>query len=187
MTEQKTIEQLKQAIAIAATTGDDNTFNSLIKEYNSRKAEVAKAMQVAAQKEAEALAGVREKLATAIHKSVMKIQGLAEDLAAVKATGFTFKLDADGIVYKSVALAVPTIKAAKTTGGNGGGGTGKTKAEFGMSMSEILTAFGTDEERAKGAELKAKGKVDRADSDLYSLQKVVKKRAIAEGKLQPAK
>jgi len=31
---EKTIEQLKQEIATAATTGNDNAFNSLIKEYN---------------------------------------------------------------------------------------------------------------------------------------------------------
>jgi hypothetical protein len=181
---EKTIEQLKQEIAIAATTGDDNAFNSLIKEYNSRKAEVAKAMQAAAQKEAEALAGDREKLATAIHKSVMKIAGLAEDLAAVKATGFTFKVDSEGIVYKSVALAVPTIKVARTSTGT------RNSSPTGNSLEADYQAYATDEDKAKIAAIEndlASGAIDTktANSRKWVVKNAVRKTAIAEGKLQP--
>ena len=119
-----TLEQLKAQIAQAATGGDDGEFNKLIKEYNSRKAEVAKMLAEAARKETEALAGVREKLATAIHKAVMKIPDIMAQLQEVKATGFTFKLDAGDITYKSVALAVPQIKERKA--GTGVSATAKT-------------------------------------------------------------
>lgn len=184
MVEEKTLDQLKQEIAIAATTGDDNAFNQLIKEYNSRKADIAKALAEAARKEAEALAGDREKLATAIHRAVVKIPELLDNLAKVKATGFTFKVDSEGITYKSVALATPAIKTGRT---GGGGGTGRTKAEYGLSMAEIVEKFGTTEEKAEAANLKTQGKEGRADSKLYQLQKNIRKRTIAEGNLQPLK
>lgn len=180
--EQKSIEQLKSAIALAATSGDDLAFNTLIKEYNARKADIAKALAAQALKEAEALAGVRQKLAISLHKAVVRIPGIAKDLADVKATGFTYKVDADGITHLSVALTVPTVKAARQ---GGGGGKGKTKAEFGMSLADIMTAFGSAEEKTKAAELKAQGREGRADATLYTLQMSVKKRAIADGSLKP--
>ena len=180
---EKTIDQLKQEIAIAATTGDDTAFNLLIKEYNSRKAEVAKAMQLAAQKEQEALAGVREKLAIAIHKAVGKIDNLAKDLAAVKAMGFTFKLDTGEVTYRSVALTVPTIKAAKA------GGT-KQASTTGNKLEDDYNNYATEEDRAKIASIEAdvaSGVIDTkaANSKKWVVKNGVRKAAIASGKLPP--
>jgi len=180
------VEELKAQIATAIANGDDAGLMTAIKELNKFKAEIAKAEQEKARKEAEALAGAREKLATAIHKAVNKIPNIVENLQAVKATGFTFKLDntEEGITYKSVALAVPQVKAHRT---GGGGGKGQTKEQYGMSMQEIVANFGTAEEQAEAEALRVKGREDRADSKLYLLQKAIRKRAIAEGKLQPVK
>jgi len=177
---EKTIEQLKQDIAIAATTGDDTSFNALIKEYNSRKAEVAKALQEAARKEAEALAGVRQDESMAIYKDIKKlVPEIVKRLEAVKATGFTFKLDypdVNGVMthVKSVALAVPAIKTAK------GGARISSKGEYGMSLDEIFQQFATDEEKAK---LKAA----EGNSAKWQIKNAVKKAALKAGLLQPAK
>ena len=141
----KTLDELKRDIAMAATTGDDAGFNSLIKEYNSRKADIAKALQEQARKEGEALAGGREKLAKTIHKAVTLMPDIVAQLTAVKATGFTYKLDAEGITYKSVALAVPVVKARK----GGGGSHTSSKVEFGISLDEIFNQFGTAEDKEK--------------------------------------
>ena len=173
---EKTLDQLKQEIAVAATTGDDANFNALIKEYNSRKADIAKALQEQARKEAEALAGAREKLAKAIHKAVIKIPELA-GLPNVKATGFTFKLDAEGVTYKSVALAVPAVKARS---GGGGGNHITSKAEYGMTLDEIFNKFGTDEDKVK---LEAA----ESNSGKWQVKNAVKKEALKAGLLQPAK
>jgi len=173
---EKTLEQLKQDIAIAATTGDDANFNALIKEYNSRKGEVAKALAKAAAAEAEALAGDREKLAISLHKAVVKIPDLKSSLEAMKATGFTFKLDTDEVTYKSVALAVPVIKAPK-----GGGGThGSSKDDYGMSLQEIFDKFATDDDRTKLS-------AAEGNSAQWQVKNAVKKQALKDGLLQPAK
>ena len=188
----KTIKQLKQEIATAATTGDDVVFSRLIKEYNSRKADVAKAIQEAAQKEAEALAGVREKLAIAIHKYDEKFtyngMNLSESLASVKATGYTHKLDYPDIngvmtILKSVVLAVPTIKAAKTS---------KTHNSTGNRLEDDYQAFATNEDKAKIAAIEANvaaGVIDAraANSKKWVVKNSVRKAAIAAGKLQPIK
>lgn len=188
----KTLEQLKQDIAIAATTGDDNAFNALIKEYNSRKGEVAKQLAQAAAKEAEALAGDREKLAVEIHNGIMLLayystkpdkvkQGtglladLGDKLIAMKASGFTFKLDTPEVTYKSVALAVPVIKVSK-----GGGTHGSSKGEYGMSLQEIYDKFATDEDKVKMA-------AAEGNSAQWQVKNAVKKAALAAGTLKPAK
>jgi len=174
-----TLEQLKAEIAEAATT-DPAKFDKLIREYNARKADIAKSLADAARVESEKLAGVREKLATRIHATIVKIPGLAEELASVKATGFTFKLDeVDGVSYKSVALSVPVVKAAKKSAGGGGTHT-SSKAEYGMTLDEIFQAHATDEEKAK---------LEAADgnSAKWQVKNAVKKAAIAAGLLNPAK
>jgi hypothetical protein len=177
-----TLDELKAAIATAATAGSPD-FDSLIKQYNSRKAEVAKAAQEAAQKEQEALAGARQELATRIYQAVKGVVKTT-DFEAVKAHGFTFKLDepdATGtmIHYKSVALLVPVIKAAKKSTGNGGTHT-SSKAEYGKTLDEIFQEFAT-------AEDKAKLEAAESNSAKWQVKNAVKKAALAAGKLQPAK
>lgn len=177
-----TLDQLKAKIAEAATNGSPD-FDSLIRQYNSRKSEVAKALQEASQKENEALAGARQELATKIYQAVKGIVKVA-DLEAVKAHGYIFKLDepdATGTMvhYKSVALLVPVLKAAKKTGGTGGTRT-SSKAEFGLSLDEIFQKFAT-------AEDKAKLEATEGNSAKWQVKNAVKKAALAAGKLQPAK
>ena len=185
---EKTIEQLKQEIATAATTGNDNAFNSLIKEYNSRKAEVAKALQVKALEEANALAGARETEAVLIFKDIKKlVPNIYHRLEAVKAAGFTFKVDysdASGVVthLKSVALAVPTIKAVRT-------GTRKS-SPTGNPLEADFQAYATQENRDKIAAIEAdlaNGAIDArtANSRKWVVKNTVRKAAITAGKLQP--
>ncbi len=189
------LEQLRSAMAAALQAGDDVQYEALAKDWRNHKADREKALAEAAAKESEALAGGREKLAIAIFKAIQRIPQLKE-LETVKASGFTFhvdvvKLDENGTdigtKHTAVALLVPTLKVAKTRTASGGGVRGKTKAEFGLSSAEVLERFGTADEKAEGALLKTQGREDRADSKLYALQQIVKKRAIAEGKLQPVK
>ena len=185
----KTIEQLKQEIATATTAGDDNTFNTLIKEYNSRKAEVAKALQAKAREEAIALAGIRETESISIFKDVKKlVPNIIHRLEAIKATGFTFKLDyldANGVAtrLKSVALAVPTIKAVKSTGTRKVSPTGNT-------LEADYQAHATKEDEDKIAAIEADladGAIDAktANSRKWMVKNSVRKTAIAAGKLQP--
>lgn len=181
MTEEKTLDALKQEIAVAAASGDDVALTTAIKEYNSRKSEIAKAVAETARKEAEALAGVREKLATELHKAVTKIPDIAQKLQDVKATGFTFKLDMpdkDGVMvkYNSVALAVPAIKTTKS----GGGVSGKTESEFGMKLDAVYEQYANSEDRKAMAEA-------ATNTAKYNVKIAVKKRALKEGLLQPLK
>jgi len=177
---ERTMDVLKAAMAEAIANSDDAKLAELVREYNARKAEVAKALAAAAEAEAKALAGEREKLATKLHVYVAKYPELIAALGAVKATGFTFKLDEpDGVSYKSVALSVPTVKAKRTSGGGGGTHT-TSKAEYGMTLDEIFQAHAT-------AEDKAKLEAATTNSAKWQVKNGVKKAAIAEGKLQPAK
>ena len=174
---EKTLDQLKQDIAKAATSGDDAGFNALLKGYSSRKADIAKALQEQARKENEALAGAREKLAVAIHRAVVKIPDINQ-LAAVKATGFTFKLDAEGVSYRSVGLTVPAVKASKS--GRSGGTHMTSKAEFGIGLDEIFKRFGTDAD-------KAKYEAAETNTAKWQVKNEVKKRALKAGFLKPAR
>ena len=187
---EKTIEQLKQEIAIAATTGDDNTFNTLIKEYNSRKAEVAKVLQAKAREEAIALAGIRETESISIFKDVKKlVPNIVHRLEAVKATGFAFKLDypdTNGVMthLKSVALAVPTVKPVKTRTGV------RITTLTGNRLEADYQAHATQEDKDKMAIIEAdlaSGAIDAktANTRKWSVKNQVRKAAIAAGKLQP--
>lgn len=183
-----TLEQLKSQIAAAATGGDDGEFNKLIKEYNSRKAEVAKMLAEAARKESEALAGDREILAKSVHKAVTQIPNIADRLAEVKATGFTFKLNdqEQGITYKSVALTVPVIKERKA--GTGTSATAKT----GNTLEQDFEAHATQADKDAIAKIEAEvaaGTIDAkaANSQKWVVKNKVRKAAIASGVLQPVK
>ncbi len=193
----KTLEQLKLEIAAAATSGDDIAFNAAIREYNSRKTDIAKALAIAAQKEAEALAGVREKLSYSLRKQIVKaIPDIQAQLATVKATGFDFTcdgIDANGVPFKvsGINLKVPTVKAVKAGAGSGGVRT-SDKEEFGLSKEQIFALHSTEADRDDATAIKENlkaGKIDKktANSQLWQVKNKVKKAALAAGTLKPVR
>jgi len=162
---------------IALEGGDDTKVLELASQIHKVKADITRAEQDKLKAESEKLAGGREKTATAIFQAISKLPEMAE-LTRVKAFGFTYKVNGypeEGITYKSVALIVPTVK-----GKGGGGGSGKTKAEYGMSLSEIVDKYGTDEEKSKIANAES-------NSGSWQLKTQVKKRVLAEGLIKPTK
>ena len=175
-----TLDELKKQLATAIATGNDAEFNRIVATIAKMKSELAKAAAESAKKEAEALAGVREQVATAVYKAV-KALNLDDALIKVKAQGFTYRLDApdaEGVMVhqKSAALLVPTVKTAR--GGTTGGG--KSKDEYGMSLGTIFDKFANEEDQGKLAEAET-------NSKQWQVKVAVKKRAIAEGLLQPVK
>ena len=184
---EKTLDQLKQDIAVAATTGNDADFNALIKEYNSRKSDIAKALQEQARKEGEALAGVREKeigrigvagkkmLKALYFDEATKTDNINKVLDELKATGLYLKYAiAEGI---SFGITVPVVKARS---GGGGGNHITSKAEYGMTLDEIFSKFGTEKDKAK---LKAA----ESNSGKWQVKNAVKKEALKAGLLKPTK
>lgn len=173
-----TIEELKKAMGKALAEDDTAEVLRISSEIHKQKQAVAKAEAEKLKAEGEKLAGAREKLAIAIHGAVVGL-GLKAQLDAVKAHGFTYKLDgypeAD-IRYKSVALVVPTVKAR----GGGGGGAGKTKAEFGMSLGELVDKYATEEEKAAITNA-------ASGSQSWQLKVAVKKRLIKDSIIAPTK
>lgn len=184
-----TYDELKTRMATAAkvfgeapTAENLAAINAISKEMEKAKASIAKELAEALRKESEALAGKREELAIAIHQQV-KVLKLDKAILAVKGWGFTYKIDGavpnePDIKYGSVALSTVTIKAPKA--GGAGGSKGKTKDEYGMSLSELCNQYGTQDE--KDAIAKA-----TSGSSKWQKQLIVKKRVIAEGLLRPAK
>ena len=194
-----TLVDLKAQIGSAISAGDDAKFSTLMKEYNSRKGEIDKSEAEGLRKEAEKLAGVRETLATTIHKAIRGLN-LKADLEAVKAKGFTFTLDVVaiddngqdvGTKYKSVSLTVPTVKTRTASTGNGGAG--KTKDQYGIGLAEVYEKYATDADKTALAEAEAKDTVageklgKKTNSNAWRVKNDVKKRAIADGTLAPAK
>lgn len=171
------LDELKKRMAEALASGDVKAIEEVAGEISKSKAERHKAEAEALRKEAEALAGAREKLATKIHKAVVAMPGLVEELGSVKAQGFTYKLNTPEVQYKSVSLAVPTVKAPRA---GTGGGAGKSKDEYGMSLSEIFDKFATNEDKEKLASAES-------NSKQWQVKVAVKKRAIADNKLAPVK
>jgi len=120
----------------------------------------------------------------------------------VRAKGFTYttdhnedekgRVDPNGAVkvVGGVGLLIPAIKTRKA---NGGGGGGKTRDEFGMSLSEVFDKFATSEDRAKLEEAEAKDKSaseklgKTTNSNAWRVKNEVKKAALAAGLLAPAK
>ena len=71
---------------------------------------------------------------------------------AVKGWGFTYKIDQAvpneaGVSYKSVGLLTAVVKAHKTSGG--GGASGKSVYEYGLSLQQIFDKFATDADKEK--------------------------------------
>lgn len=184
-----TLVELQKQMAEALAANDVKKIEEAAMAIVKSKAERAKVEVEKAQKESEALAGKREKLAEAI-KSAVKALGLDKQIADVKAKGFNYtidhreddkgRLDAKGEVSVTggVGLLVPAIKARKA--GGVGGGAGKTKDEYGMSLQEVFEKFATPEDREKLA-------TAETNSSQWQVKNSVKKRAIADKLLTPAK
>lgn len=178
--------QMAEAVKVFQDTGNMELIQATSNAMNKAKAEIAKAQAEVLLKESEKLAGARELLAVSIHEAVITGKSLAninQSLKDVKAWGFTYKVDnavpgAEDVRYKSVALTTAVVKTRKA--GGGGGTTGKSKDEYGLSLTEIVDKFATPEELTAiaGADTNSKS---------WQLKVAVKKRAIAEGKLAPLK
>jgi len=188
------LADLQKRMSEAIAGNDVKAIEAVAQEIVKSKADRAKAEAVKLVAEAEKLAGVREALGTEIHKAV-KAMGLDVKLAGVKAWGFTYKVDnanpaEPDVSYKAVALSTQQVK---TRTGGVGGGSGKTKDEFGMSLGEIFDKFATAEDRAALLEATAKDDKIKADTgksnrgNEYNVRKEVKKRALAAGLLAPSK
>jgi len=193
------IQELQAQMAAAIANNDVAGMEAIAAQIVSGKKERAKVEAEKLQKESEALAGAREKLAASIHETVKKMivtgktgESLNDALKAVKAWGFTYKVDnanpnEPGITYKSVSLTTATVKAPKAAGG--GGGTGKTKDEFGLSLAEVFESFATPNDRAAlEAARSSEAEKGITNSGLqHNVKLGVKKRVIASGELKPTK
>jgi len=177
----ETLASLKVRLSKALADGNDIDVISISKLILKQKSDVEKVENAKLLAEAEALAGGREKLAKSIHKFlVSNYSEMVKDLESVKASGFTFKVDAPDaqgamVIYKSVALTVPTIK----TRGGGGGSTGALKAQTGLSRHELIDTYATEAEKS---DIKSAfdGAESRPDSARYSAEKPVIKRILAD-------
>lgn len=183
--------KMSEAIASGNVKAIEEIASEIVKSKSDRrKTEVAKELA-----EAEALAGVRAELAEEIRKACNTIPEITNKLEQVKANGFTYhrkgELDANGVALtkSSLGLLVPTIR--KRSGGNGGAG--KTKTDYGISLSEVFAKFATDEDKVKLADAEAKDKIaseklgKSTNSNAWRIKNDVKKRAIAENLLAPVK
>lgn len=177
---ESTPEEIMTQIAAAGVSGDLAEVIKLGNKLKKHQGDIQKAEADKLKKEAEALAGVREKLAVEIWKDITP--ETKKKLADVKAQGYTFKLDApdkDGVMtnYKAVNLTVPTIKTRSN--GGGGGSTGALKAQTGLSRHELVEQYATDEEKDAVAQAEANA-TSRPDSARYSAEKPVIKRILAD-------
>lgn len=182
------IAELQTKMAEAIAKNDIKAIEEIAGEIVKGKADRRKLEAEALQKEAEAMAGQREALASEIHVLVKGFK-LDKRLTGLKSWGFTYKVDKANpaepdIVYKSVSLITATVKAHKA---GGGGATGKSKAEFGLSLQEIYDKFATDEDKADMTAALEKDKTVTNQGYSYAVKKRVQKRAIAKGDLAPVK
>lgn len=175
-----TLDSLKSELAAAIASGNDVEVVKLAKAIQKNSGDIQRIAAEQIKKEAEALAGDREKLAANIFKAVKSVVNVAE-LEKMKAKGFTFHLDAPGsdgimVTYKSVALLVPTVK---TRTGGGGGSTGALKQETGLSRHELIDKYATDAEKGEIEDTK-NAATTRPDSARYTAEKPVIKRILAD-------
>jgi hypothetical protein len=188
------LAELQTRMATAIANNDVKAIEEVAAEIVKSKSERRKAEVEQAQAEAEALAGKREELAIKIHNAVRELK-LDGQLKGMKAWGFTYKVDRanpsePNVTYASVALSTLQIKARKA---GTGGGAGKTKDEFGMSLSEVFEKYATAEDRTNLADAEAKDKIaskklgKSTNSNAWRVKNEVKKDAIKAGLLAPAK
>jgi hypothetical protein len=183
------LEALQKQMSEALAANDVKKIEEVAMAIVKSKSERAKEEADKALKESEALAGKRETLASAIKQSVLSL-GLDKSIAELKAKGFTYTIDhkeddkgridpkGEVSVTGGVGLIVPAIKARKA--GGTGGGAGKTKDEFGMSLTEVFEKFATADDRTKLA-------AAETNSSQWQVKNAVKKRALKDGVLAPAK
>lgn len=139
-----TLDQLKAQMRVAIEAGDDASVAKLAKSISKHSSDIVKAEVYKLKKEAEAMAGSRERLAISIFKGIP--DPVKAELVKAKAKGYTFKLDDGEITYKSVSLLVPTVRKS---GGGGGGGTGVTiQSQTGMRRGELIDKYASNEEKA---------------------------------------
>ncbi len=182
------IKDLQAKMAAAIANNDTKAIEEISAEIVKGKGERHKAEVEAQRKEAEAMAGDREKLGKTIHEA---IKGMFDkELAKLKVKGYQYKLADDTSEVAYTGLIVATMPKSK---GSGNGGAGKTKEEFGMSLSEVYEKYHTAEDDVNLADATAKdatasanlGKV--TNSNQWRVKNEVKKRAIANKDLAPAK
>lgn len=179
------MNELQTKMAEAIAKNDMAAMEQIAAEIVKTKGDRHKAEAEKLRAEAEALAGKREELGSKVFKAVQAL-GLDAELKAVKAKGFNYLIDMtypvpgepDVHQKANCALLVPTVKAKTSTGA---GSTGKSKDEFGMSLSEIVARYATT------VELAAIDEPGITNSKSWQLKVAVKKRAIASGLLAPVK
>lgn len=175
-TQPTALDELKGKMQAAIADGNDADVVKIGKEIVKLKADVEKAEATKIQKEAEAMAGDREKLAKEIWTVMVADGKLGGQLSKVKATGFTFKLDTPEVQYKSVALTVPTAKVPR---GGGGGSTGALKEQTGLARHELIDKYASPDEKV-GIQKAYDEATSRKDSARYSSEKPVIKRILAD-------
>lgn len=207
--ETQKLQELQKSLAEAIASNNVETMEKLaeeiLKEKKGREAVARAETKKLVEKQLEEqklLAGDREKLAITIHKLVCKLN-LADKLKALKASGFTFKLDEPAtydmeegnkpaVEYTAVSLTVPVIRIPHTKTGRTSI-TGKSKGEFGLSLQEIFDKFASEKDKANLLDAEAKDAKIKADTgksngvNAYNIKLDVKKAAITEGKLAPVK
>lgn len=172
-------EELKQAVVAGKAVDELIKITDRMKKF---KAEIAKQEAERLAKEAEALAEVRKAAVTKLEKLIRvpdnKFASLATIMSEVKAIGFhyTYKVE-----QNTTEIAFDYATAPKQHRASGGGSsTGKSKAEYGMSLQEIVDKFGTDAE-------KEAIKNEPNNSKSWQMKVKIKKQAIEQGLLKPAK
>ncbi len=184
-----TIEELTQAVVSASklveagTDGGTDALMAAVGNLSKAKGLIAKAKAEALKAEAEALSGIRASKATSIYAIIAGNAEIVKALADTKAKGFTFTVsglpDATGtpVVIKSVSLAVPAIKGTRA---GVGGGAGKTKTMYGMSLAEVFAKYATSEEQAKLDSCEE----PNINSKQWQIKTAVKDRVVESGELK---
>lgn len=179
------IQELQAQMADAIAKNDVGAMEAIAGQIVAGKKERAKVEADKLLKEAEQLAGKREALGARIFSAVQSL-GLDKELVDMKARGFNFYVKTSYTVpgqpevHQVASCGLILVTAPKTRKAGGTGASGKSKDEYGLSLQEIVEKFATAKEQAE---------IDSADSNSKMWQKkmIVKKRAIAEGLLTPAK
>ena len=155
-TKPQTAQELMALIAAAGASGNLSEVIRLGNILRKQKSEIERAEADKLLKESEELAGARGEIAKNLAKLILP-QVKAADLLALKVKSFvvtvshketgTGQLDPNGDIKVAggVALVVPTIKTRKA--GGGGGARVSTKDQVGMSLSELIDAYATPNQK----------------------------------------
>lgn len=178
------IEDLRTQMATAIANNDVQVMEAVAAQIVAGKKDRAKEEAEKLQKEAEALAGKRESLGAEIFKAIGG--EFDKQLVDLKARGFSYfvktsyTVPGQPEVHQQASCGLILVTAAKAPRTGGGGGAGKSKDEFGLSLGEIFDKFATDEDRTKLA-------AATTGSSQWQVKVAVKKKAIADGQLAPVK